>query len=148
VDDTPRRVSARLRSAMIDPDETPTQKRKREVRSFFIIILGCCWPASVTAVSHFSKKRRPSAGGKKRSALRQKNARERRRGRDMASSISKRSQGKKSGSLAHSLGSARNSNHCCRNGTPGARQVRMRSCSRRTRRRPRRSLRYASDFRT
>jgi hypothetical protein len=37
VDDAPRRVSARLRSAMIDPDETPTQKRKREVRSFLLL---------------------------------------------------------------------------------------------------------------
>ena len=34
VDDAPRRVSARLRSAMIDPDETPAQKRKREVHFF------------------------------------------------------------------------------------------------------------------
>jgi hypothetical protein len=66
----------------------------------------------------------------------------------MASSISTRLRSKKSGSLAHSLGSARNFNHCCRHSTRGARQVKMRLCSRRTRRRPRRSLRYASDFRT
>lgn len=34
VDDAPRRVSARLRRGTTDPDETPIQKRKREVRSF------------------------------------------------------------------------------------------------------------------
>jgi hypothetical protein len=101
----------------------------------FIIISRCCWPALVTRrrLSHLSKKRRFSAGRKRRSVLRQKNTRERRRGPDMASSISKRSRGKKSGSLAHSLGLARNFSHCCRRGTPGARRVKTRSCSRRTR---------------
>lgn len=42
VDDAPRRVSARLRIAMIDPDETPAQKRKREVRSFYLAVLLTC----------------------------------------------------------------------------------------------------------
>ena len=149
MDDAPRRASARLRRAMIDPDETSTQKRKREVRSFSYLrmLLARVGDRPLTH-THLSKKRRLSAGGKKRSALLRKNARERQRSRDMASSISKRSRGKKSGSLAHSPGLTRNFNPCCRHGTPDARRVKMRSCSRRTRWRPRRSLRYASDFRT
>lgn len=101
-------------------------------------------------VSHIilSKKKRLNAGEKKRSALRQRNARERRRSHGMASSISKRSLGKKSGNLAPSLGLARNFNQYCRLGTRGARRVKMPSCLRRTRARLWRSPRYASDSRT
>ena len=39
VDEAPRRVSARLRRSTIDPNETPAQKRKREVRSSYPITL-------------------------------------------------------------------------------------------------------------
>ena len=42
VDQTPRRVSARLRRSTIDPNETPARKRKREVRSSHLRTLLTC----------------------------------------------------------------------------------------------------------